>query len=57
MAPFFQAHDHLGHHHYFRTPADAQRFQETHGGYVLETTPRRIWRVTTHTAIVLEVAA
>lgn len=43
---FFQATDTLGHHFYFRSLADASAYQAAHGGYVIETTPNRIWRVT-----------
>ena len=45
--PFFTASDHLGAHVYFRSLADADSYQQQHGGYVLMTTPGRIWRVTT----------
>lgn len=43
---FYEAADQIGHHFYFRSPADAEAFRASRGGYVLETTPRRIWRVT-----------
>lgn len=43
---FFTASDNLGQHFYFRSQAEAQTFQSTNGGYILETTPRKIWRVT-----------
>ena len=43
---FFTANDNLGSHFYFRTIAEAQSFQAERGGYILETTPRKIWRVT-----------
>ena len=45
--PFFTAADHLGAHVYFRSLTDADAYQQQHGGYVLMTTPGRIWRVTT----------
>ena len=44
--PFFQASDHLGRHFYFTCAAAAQAFQSAQGGYILETTRGRIWRVT-----------
>ena len=44
--PFFSAADHLGSHAYFHSLADAQAYSAVHGGYVLMTTPNRIWRVT-----------
>jgi hypothetical protein len=43
---FYSAADHLGTHSYFRTEADASAFQAAYGGYILMTTPNRIWRVT-----------
>ncbi len=46
LTPFFESSDNIGHSFYFRTLVDAETFQAAHGGYVLETTPRRIWRVT-----------
>lgn len=45
--PFHTAHcPSLGWLYYFRTIADAEAFRYLRGGYVLETTPGRIWRVT-----------
>lgn len=44
--PFFEGTDNLGTHAYFDSPKDAERYQCACGGYVLETTPSRIWRVT-----------
>lgn len=44
---FFKASDDLGNHFYFHSLCDAEEFKSVHGGYVLETTPGRIWRVTT----------
>jgi hypothetical protein len=44
--PFFEGTDNLGTHAYFDSPKDAERYQAARGGYVLETTPSRIWRVT-----------
>ena len=45
-AVFATAADHLGSHSYFLSLGDAEEFQAASGGYVLETTPGRIWRVT-----------
>lgn len=45
--PFFTAADSLGNHNYFDSLCDAEAFQAANGGYILETTPGRIWRVTT----------
>lgn len=45
--PFFKAADSIGNHHYFRSLGDAEAFQSANGGYILQTTPGRIWRVTT----------
>ena len=44
--PFFTAADNLGKHSYFKTLADAEAFQKINGGYILETSPKTIWRVT-----------
>lgn len=44
--PFFEGKDELGEHAYFHSPEDAQTYQAARGGYVLMTTPERIWRVT-----------
>jgi hypothetical protein len=46
MSPFFTASDNLGAHSYFRTLTEAQAFQAAQGGYIIETTRGRIWRVT-----------
>lgn len=43
---FYSAADNLGNHSYFRSLGDAQAFHAAYGGYILETTPGRIWRVT-----------
>lgn len=43
---FYSAVDSLGAHSYFQSLAAAEAFQAAFGGYVLETTPHRIWRVT-----------
>lgn len=50
--PFYSAHcPSLGHLFYFRVHADATAFHDLRGGYILETTPGRIWRVTLADAI------
>lgn len=48
----FKMSDHLGTHHYFRSESDASAFQIGYGGeQPLETTPRKLWRVTTKTDV------
>lgn len=44
--PFFTMADHLGAHNYFLSLADAEIYRAEFGGYILETTRGRIWRVT-----------
>ncbi len=44
--PFYRGTDHLGAHAYFRSLKEAQTYAAANGGYIAETTPGRIWRVT-----------
>ena len=47
MHPFYSAHcPSLGWLYYFRSPAAAEAMRALHGGYVLETIPGYIWRLT-----------
>lgn len=49
-APFFTAKDAINgipsDLFYFRSPADAEAFRTARGGWILETSPGTIWRVT-----------
>lgn len=50
--PFYSAHcPSIGHLFYFRTSDSARAFWGQHGGYILQTTPGRIWRVTLDHAV------
>ena len=47
MHPFYSAHcPSIGYLHYFLSFAAADALRAVHGGYVLETSSGRIWRLT-----------